>query len=175
MPLRSATGRIWITDPTDTAIVFDTNERGFIPTNFVTGSVTIPQRVAQSIDGGQTTNVDTQQTITLATVHADANAVVGSFKVTTTDGTPQGVHNFGWFSAGGTYIHSQLPKTSIYNGVLYAGVVGGTSGYTFAASGGSLTLHERAVFRCTQAYSGFSSSMDQRAMTIEYKLYVGTI
>jgi hypothetical protein len=178
MALRHSAGRIWITDPTNTEIVFDTNERLFIATDFLSGSVSIPQRYAEwnrAFNGQETrTRVDIEDLYTLGSVNGDANTVVGAFKVTT-QSSPQGVHDFGWFSAGGTYIHSQLARIATYNNIAHQNAAGGYSGYSFLAASGTARLHERVVFDCPRPeYSGWYQSINQNPMTIEYKLYVGS-
>jgi hypothetical protein len=178
MALRQSAGRIWITDPTDTHVVFDTAERLFIATDFVSGSYVIPAREAywHRPSGGSEQRLDQDINLTyqLASVHADADVVLGAFKVTT-QVSPQGVHNFGWFSAGGTYIHSQLPKTVTYNNITQVRSAGGYSGYSFVAAGGVLSLIERLIFVCPQPqYTNWFQYMTQNPMTIEYKLYAGS-
>jgi hypothetical protein len=159
-------------------VVFDTDERLFIATDFIVGSHTIPQRYAE---WNRATNnqqsrirVNIDQLYQLAIVNVAANTVVGAFKVSTQT-SPQGVHDFGWFSAGGTYIHSQLPKTAEYNNINNYLAIGGYSGYSFIAESGAVSLHEQVVFDCPEPeYAGWLQSQNQNPMTIEYKLYVGS-
>lgn len=179
MAIRHSQGRIWITDPADQEIVFDTDERLLICPEFVSGSVQIPSRSclwSRNAFGQETrTNVDIDQTFTLQSVNPHVDVVVGAFRVVSAGG-PEGISDFGWFSAGGTYVHTQLAKTVISTiGIRIYTAVGGLSGYTFGAGGGLLRLHERVVFECARPDSNnVTHEMSQSPLTFEYRLFVGS-
>lgn len=82
-------------------LIFDSSERMFHVTDTVVGSVSFPQR-----NSGINTNFDLSTTHVLASCHSMATHLVGAFRITfpgvsNVAGTP----GFGWFAAGGTYVH----------------------------------------------------------------------
>ena len=187
MSLLVTAGRIEIKGP-DGVIALDTDERMFHATDFKAGSVTRPARsVAYSLNsGGQEvfTPVNVFETVNLGAIHAEANAVVGMFKVTGTAEPPpggtqgqagNGVLNFGWFAAGGSYVHACLPQWA-WTGTRWINNVGGLiSTYTFEASGGQLILREGTQGHPGQILTGTGTiNLSQGAITLDYKLYVGT-
>lgn len=174
--IHSAAGRIWMTDATG-AVSFDTDERCFIATDFVSGSfgpTSSYTATASRNSLGQLRNsyVDVSNTYTLASVHASADTVLGSFQVTASDSF--GVANIGWFCAGGTYQHGVMPGLIIGSTTQVA--VGGSTLYTFRASGGVLYLDQHV---CLDAGTFVSpgtgtSTITHSALTFNYKFYVGT-
>ena len=174
MSFQLSTDRIIISD-TDGHIVFDTNEKLFNGTNFVSGSIERPSRQATwRHDPGETgvahdVNINTD--VTLASIHASANAVVGSFKVSASDG--KGVHGLGWFAATGTYVH-------YWSGQAIQGESPGDhhysrnrAAYSFFASGGNLRLNERVTLGADHITNA-DTSITLSAITFEFKLYCGT-
>lgn len=187
MSLRATGGRIEIKSPSGEVVV-DTNERLFIASNFITGSVVRPARSTSYLltPAGQEqwTPIDVDVTVDLADIHSSAVAVVGSFKVTGTAAAPgsatqaqaaNGVRNYGWFTAGGTYVHSAMPMYVFTGSAWVRYPFGLLSAYTFTAGGGKLRLHER-----TQGNPGSivlasgSILLSQEEITIDYRLFVGT-
>lgn len=186
MSFKVTAGRIEIKSPSGD-IVFDTDERLFIASDFKAGSVTRPARgTGYLYNGAQTiwSPTDISETVDLGAVHASANAVVGGFRVSGALATPvggsqsqaaNGIRNYGWFTAGGTYAHSAMPMY-VYGTTWLKYPFGLLSLYTFRASGGRLFLDER-----TQGNPGYiaggatgSINLNQEQITIDYKLFVGT-
>lgn len=171
MAFRATAGRITITDA-DGHLTFDSNEKLFNGTNFVSGTLVIPQRQATFNAGNDADNfLNFTQDWPLAAVNSAADTVLGSFRVSTA--TPQGVAGLGWFCASGSYVH-------------YWGAVGSATRdseywwndsrvvYTFIASGGQLILRERVFLRSQGFIGEINSSVTVLAVTLDYKLYVGT-
>jgi hypothetical protein len=169
MSFEATPGRMLVKDGSH--VVLDTDEELFHGTDFKTGSRSIPERSATTV--GSTVNAHNgTYTHTLSSVNSDADTVLGSFRITTNTG--QGVADLGWFSAGGTYIH-------YYDATTFFGQPSGTKNrvnrahmFTFTAGGGSLKLNERVLISADAVGEGITTTLRIFAMTIEYKLYVGT-
>src|SRR5690554_2297622 len=130
MAFRASSGRILITDSTDSVIVFDSDERMFNATDRVIGQVSIPQRQASHINGNFTdVDVDTEHPI--GSVNPAADTVVGAFKVTTS--TQQGLAGLGWFNASGTYLHYIDSRSPVTVGTSDNYSLGSLAGFTFVA------------------------------------------
>jgi hypothetical protein len=175
--LNLTAGRVWLTNGSG-EITFDTNERMFISTDgILTGSVSLPAysaSVSRVGGGGESrTQQDVANTYALASINAAADTVLGGFKVTSSAG---GVSNQGWFCAGGTYMHGIMVRLRLLTGVASIIGSGGAACYTFRAAGGSLLLDETVAFDpgTIGAFDTGSFTITQDAMTIDYKLYVGT-
>jgi hypothetical protein len=164
------TGLIQIKDG-DT-VVFDSNERLFQCTDFISGSVTLPGRVA-TYNGstGVSTPVDVYVGHLIGYCNYHADTVFGSFKVTAA--APQGVVDLGWFNADGSYVHYQganyQPATGSGNFVVAVLVT-----YTFRASGGGVYINERAVMFPQATFGQETRNTTLLAPTFTYKLYVGS-
>src|SRR5262245_21153972 len=171
MAFRATAGRITVTD-TDGHLTFDSNEKLFNGTNFVTGTLVIPQRQA-TFDGASDTavNIDTTIDHGLASINAAADTVLGSFRASAA--TNQGVANLGWFCASGTYVHywgaNGHPSRTDEHWWLDNRVT-----YTFIASGGVLRLRERIWLRSQTLSTNLNTSITVFGVTLDYKLYVGT-
>lgn len=184
-------GRAIIRDVTG-EIKFDSNERMFSNTQvsptIVSGSVSRPARTASYSRNvnGQTSIVapNINETINLNAVNANANLLLGSFRVTGVAATPgsatiakasNGVRNYGWFCAGASYVHSFMPSYSFYGGNWITLPGGLCSTYTFTVANGYLQLQEvtrgEAGIISDQYYG--SISLSQEAITIDYKFFVG--
>lgn len=177
MTIETSPNRIVIRDGSH--VVFDTNERMLLLTDYVAGSKTLPKRTASYSKKGtnpaKETTVNVNQNHVLAGIHPSAELVVGSFFVSTAGGG-QGVNSLGWFSATGTYVH-------LWDGwALQAGGVQDELGdkrrsynraaYTFQAQGGQLVLNERVTLQASKIANGTTYSLLQR--NFQYKLYCGT-
>lgn len=187
MTFTASSGRIEVKSPSGD-VVFDSDDRLFFASNFLAGSVVRPARATSywrnSVGQESWVPIDLTETVDLADIHGSANAVVGAFKVTGTLAVPgtasqdqaaNGVRNYGWFTAGGTYVHACMPRWS-FSGSWQILPMGLLSLYTFTASGGKLRLSER-----TQGNPGFvatgyvgSINLSQEEITIDYKLFAGT-
>ena len=171
MAFRATAGRITITDD-DGHLTFDSDEKLFNGTNFVAGTLVIPERQATFRGSDSQDNyLNFTADHVLSAVNAAADTVLGAFRIATA--TAQGVANLGWFCASGTYVH-------------YWGAIGYPSSpdeywwndnrvtYTFIASGGTLVLRERVFLRSQGYLNTINSSVTVYAVTLNYKLYVGT-
>ncbi|WP_127078333.1 hypothetical protein [Rhodomicrobium lacus] len=172
MSFHAQAGRIWIAD-TNGDVVFDTNEKGFNGTDYLTGSITLPEREAwlTKNDGA---SVDVDQDWLLANVNTAANTVIGAFRADAS--VAQGVVNLGWFVANGTYLHYfDGFAPSITQPTLH-GQPGLYALYTFMARGGQAVLNERVRLYCPNVSLSGSQrySITIKPLTLTYKLYVGT-
>ena len=169
MSFTASSGRILVKDGSH--VVMDTDEELFHGTDFVTGSITIPQRVAIDHSDGSQTNINSLFTHSLGSVNSNANTVMGAFQITTATG--QGVANLGWFSVGGTYVH-YYSGLSFFNQPLGTNNrMGSAQTFTFRATSGGLFLDERIVLQASGSPQGTTNTLTVFAITIQYKLYAG--
>lgn len=192
MKLFEATGGRMIIRDTTGEIKFDTDERMLSNTQsaptLISGSVVRPARSAKfsrNAAGQESFEpVNINETVNLNAVNANANVLLGSFKVTGNAATPgsatitgaaNGVRNYGWFCAGASYMHAFLPSYGFVGSIWVTEPGGLISTYTFKVSGGFLQLQE-----VTQGHPGTivpdyygSIALSQEAITIDYKFFVG--
>lgn len=171
MAFRASNARILVTDADDQRIVFDSDEGLFSATDFISGQVTTPERVATYNGNNGTANpVNVDIDHPLASVNPAADIVVGGFKVTTS--TARGLAGLGWFNGNGTYMHyvsESAPATrpgENWN-------VGSMAAYTFRCDGGSLVLNERVALRAQTTTSPVVVTHTLLAVTFDYKLFCG--
>lgn len=161
MTFIATSGSMTILNPAG-EVVFDSAEKLFTCTNYVTGSISIPARGAMAAaSGGYSTDVDVDTV--LAAVNPIATHVFGSFKVTVSS-AQHGVSGLGWFGAGGTYVHEYF-STQNGNISVYCG-------YTFLCNAGSLIFNERA-----SVYPigfGTTNVITVNPSVIDYKVYCGS-
>lgn len=143
----------------------DTDEGYFIAGSTLTGTKALSGHTATQQNGSYT-NVNVTTAHYLGASSSDATQVRGSFFVTTSDG--RGLHNIGWFNAGGTYVHlffATQPAVSAY------------AGYTFYVSGGGVYLQERVAMIAPPFIFGDSPALVRSititAPTFQYNLFVG--
>lgn len=157
--------------------VFDTDEGLFVVTNVVTGSATLPSRVASSGAGGtpiNTVNVDVNHT--LAFVESAATIVRGVFSVSVAAGSGEAgnVTNLGAFNANGSYMHTAVGRPLATGSITEIMVVNGFAVYTFFVSSGTLYINERVAITPVVRLSGGGFSTTLLAPTFTYNLFVGT-
>lgn len=147
-------------------IIFDSDEKLFQATSRVTGTKSVGPWTA-SYDGGSViTDVNTNTNHFLASVNAACDTVVGAFSVTTSDG--RGLHNLGWFNAGGTYLHFFDAAVSSNT------ICQQFATFTFFASGGSLYLNERVLLRAAVGIGVPANSITLSQVTFGFNLYCGS-
>ncbi len=142
------------------ATKLDTNGKLFHVTDSITGSKSIPARLALEND-----NLNIVVAHNLGPCLTAATHVIGSFKVAVSGGTG-GVPPGKWFAAGGTYLHLIHPYNSITqsenrspNHIVH---------YTFRCTGGRIYMDEV----CRLGNVG-NASFVVHAHTITYKLKAG--
>lgn len=173
-----SSGRIVIRDTVaGSDIVFDTDERMFVCTDFidssVVGSHVCPARVASSISSTRTdVNVDVDTNI--AAINAAADTVFGAFKVTVSGFDPMGAG--GWFVGNGSYLHAQfLMGLNNEDPTLHQHFISGAVALTFRASGGQLIFNERTLIRATfNTSSSFTVTATMPATTVDFKMFCGS-
>jgi hypothetical protein len=160
----ASAGRMILTDGSGTAKL-DTNFGYFVAGTTLSGSKTLSAHTATQ-QNGVYNSVDYTVNHLLGSCSSDATQVRGAFLVTASDG--RGVHNIGWFNAGGTYVHlfaNTQPAISLY------------AGYTFYVSGGGVYLQERVAMIGPPFIFGDDPSLVRSititAPTFQYKLFVG--
>lgn len=149
-------GRILITD-TDGSTAFDTDEKLFTVTNFLSGGFAVPARTAVTTGTTPTTIIDVDTNHSITAINAYADTVRGAFSASAS--TSQGVVGFGYFNASGTYVH--------YN-------ENGFMALTFLCISGVLYLHERTVLRAASTTIGLTNTETIQSVTLSYKLFCGT-
>ena len=166
-------GRIAVCD-TDGSVVFDTDEKLFIVTDFVSGSLGISAHTAQNNNFNDVPFINIDTNHALSSVNAAADTVRGAFSVTTSGGS-QGLHAVGWFNATGTYIHYLGDINGPLNNPTGFALIAQLAAYTFQASGGALSMNERVRLKSKwSTSSGVTTSVTLFAVTIQYKLFCGT-
>ena len=171
MAFRASNARILVTDASDTRVVFDSDEGLFSATDFVSGQVTTPERVATyNGNNGNETFVDIDIDHPLASVNPAADVVVGAFKVTTT--TPVGLAGLGWYQGNGTYVHyvdAEAQPLRLGENWWQRSI----AAYTFRCSGGLLVLNERVVLRAQATTASVTITHTLLPVTFDYKLFCG--
>ncbi len=156
---------------------FDSNEKLFVITDFISGTVTASSHTATlsaSSRGVITDNVaDTSSNYTLASCNAYANTIRGAFYMTTSDA--RGLSVAGWFNASGSYVHMWEGGGGVISAFTDNVRLSCVTSYTFFVSGGVVYLNERV--RMSSAYAPtppYSTSVTVAAPTFQYKLFAGT-
>lgn len=182
MGLNVSAGRILMTDASGN-VRFDTNEKLFVPTDYLTGSRAMSSYSAATFwDGSNISShrdlstVDQDTTYTLASCNAAANTVRGAFKVSVSyagHGTSK------WYQASGSYVHMWqggaygTPTLACGNIVIVAASV-----YTFFCESGSLKIREQIKLANEPGYcisgGGNTNTLTMVGPTIDYKLFCGT-
>ncbi len=176
MGFQATAGRILITDPNDSNhVVFDTDERQLVFTDFVSGSIVVPQRVSSSVNSTRTT-IDVNTDTVLSSINPASTVVFGALKSSYNGGFADPV---GWFQLTGSYMDSRVVINA--TGATSGGIatppwtaVGGHRSLTFRASGGNLIFNERTFLRCTLSLGGTTISATIESTTVDYKLFCGT-
>lgn len=153
MSFHASPNRIRVTD-TDGRTAFDTDEAQFFATNFVSGTV-IVGRINPETYG--------ETVWALANVDPVANVVLGGFQVVFLEGPSAGqtagVPGFGWFAAGGTYMH-YMGKTMV--------------GYTFSCAAGLFQLTRQWINEpYVDPISGLTITTQLNSMALNYRLWCG--
>jgi hypothetical protein len=171
-----SSGKIEIRD-TNGDLVFSTDERTFILTDYVDSDVVgqhvTPVRDATCVGpAGTFTDVDVDVDTVLATINNEADTVFGAFKVATTGITPMA--DGGWFVGNGTYMHAQFPVANT-NGdpTLQFASIFGLVAYTFKATGGQLIFNERAMMRATHRTVAGTNTATMPVTTVDFKMFCG--
>lgn len=151
--------RITVTDASQN-VKFDTDENLFFATDFLTGSLNIPQRSNPNF---------VQYTHNVASCHAAATKVVGVIRLQVSNFNA-GIPGYGWFNAGGTYLHyldgSYGTQTHEH------GNVSRMSTYTFYCEGGQLKCRETAQLYNVDPWTG-TQFFVQKAFTLHYRIWCG--
>lgn len=179
MGFSAAAGRIYITDPADSShVVLDTDERLFIATDYVAGTISTSSHVASSSFGSRSEiNIDADTTI--GSINAAADTVFGAFRVTPAASNPFDLASAGWFQATGTYIYARGVINATGNttgGVPNTPWVSasGHAAFTFRAAGGLLIFNERVFLRSTLGLGATVLTSTIPAADIDFKLYCGS-
>jgi hypothetical protein len=153
--------------------IFDSNERMFHVTDTITGTRSIAAK-SSGINASHSTNT----TYVLGSCHAAATHLIGAFRITFPGASnPSGVPGFGWFNAGGSYIHwfdgSTCVSPSGYanNPALKIDLTVWAQ-YTPRVAGGQFLLDEWVhVFGFTSG--GIASSYILNAFNLQYHFKAG--
>lgn len=151
---------------------FDSNEKLFVITDFVQGTV------GGSAFSASASNVDlssvnfvTDYLISSCNIYADT--IRGAFKMSTSDA--RGISVSGWFNASGSYVHMWEGGGGVLSALTSNVRLSRVSTYTFFCLGGAVYMRERC--RMTSDFSGVSSTTvttSVAAPTFQYKLFAGT-
>ena len=171
--LEIGAGRIAVRD-TDGTVTFDTDEKLFIVTDFVSGSLGLSAQTAHNNNFNDTPFINLDTNHAISAINASADTVRGAFSVTTSGGA-QGLHALGWFNATGTYIHYLGDINGALGNPTGFALVAQLAAYTFQASGGFLTMNERVRLKSKWSTSpGVTTTVTLFGVTIDYKLFCGT-
>ena len=154
------------------ALPIYTNEKLFIITDYLSGSVT-GSSFSASCSNVDLTVTDTTNNYTLASCNSFANTIRGAFKMSTTDA--RGISISGWFNASGTYVHMWEGGGGVLVNLSDNIRLSRVSAYTFMVSGGSLILRERCFMTANYGgIAGTTQTVTVAAPTFQYKLFAGT-
>lgn len=174
MAFRASAGRITVTDAADLITVFDSDEGLFSASDFVTGSITTPARQAffDGTGAGVEYPLDYEEDHVLDTVNADADIVLGGFKVTTSVAT--GLSGLGWHQTNGTYMH-YVESTGPLTRPTEQWFPTNYAAYTFKCVAGTLYLNERVQMRAQITAAPVFVTLTLLAVTFDYKVYCGRL
>lgn len=154
--------RIQVTNGGD-EVTFDTDDRLFFSTDFLTGSLNIPERTSASYQ---------TYTHVIDDCHSSADKVVGVVNLDVSGlSVDAGIPGFGWFNAGGTYLHFLDGRSGTR--FHQHGNVARMSTYTFFCEGGELKCYETTNLANVDSFSG-NVVFTQRAFTLHYRIWCGT-
>ena len=154
------------------ALPIYTNEKLFIITDYLSGSVT-GSSFSASCSNVDLTVTDTTNNYTLASCNSFANTIRGAFKMSTTDA--RGISISGWFNASGTYVHMWEGGGGVISALTSNVRLSRASAYTFMVSSGSVILRERCFMTANYTNnSSVTSTASVAAPTFQYKLFAGT-
>lgn len=160
-----------IADATGRAI-FDSSERMFHVTDTITGTKNFPQR-----QSGVNTHYDLSTTHVIGSCHALATHLVGAFRITFPgSNNPAGVPGFGWFAAGGSYIHwfdgTSMTSAGLANNPGFMRELGVWVQYTPRVDAGQFLIDEwMRIFGYTSG--GLASSYILYEFNMEYRFQAG--
>ena len=171
MGFTATAGRIVCTDASGNT-KFDSNEKLFVITDFVSGMVT-----GSSFTASAATNdisvADATNNYSLGSVNASADTIRGAFKMSTTDA--RGIAISGWFNASGTYVHMWEGGGGVLTNLTDNIRLSRASAYTFLISGGVAYLRERCFMTANYGgLAGTTQTVTVAAPTFQYKLFAGT-
>lgn len=152
--------------------IFDSAERMFHVTDTLIGSKSFGPYVSGV---GSSVSVTTSHVI--GTCNAAATHLIGAFKITFPGSTnPAGVPGFGWFAAGGSYIHwfdgSTFTSSNLANNPAVKGNVNAWSQYTPRVAGGQFLIDELLyIFGYTSG--GLATNYTQYQFTMDYRFKAG--
>lgn len=172
MSIEIDAGRIRVVDGSSGYVALDTDGKLFHQTNYLSGSISITAR-----SSGINTNIDVNTTHTLGACSADATHVIGAFQVSFPGSSNEsGVPGFGWFNAGGSYLHwfdgSTFTSSGYANNPLVKANLSQFSLYTYRVAGGLFLLDEW-VRIAGYTTGGIASSYTMYAFTMNYRLRAG--
>ncbi len=172
MTLQATSNSIVITD-IDGSVVFDTNEGLFQATNFVTGTIVIPQRTSQYSTSNSFDSIIDQYTALSSSINVNCDTVIGAFSIST-GGIYPGVSGSGWFNASGSYVHAIRHRGFSQQEAFHRNI-GGMAVYTFEVANGTLNFHEQTTWlRPIPPFSGVTVQYIVNQTTMDYKLYCGS-
>jgi hypothetical protein len=173
-------GRIHLTDGGVTT--FDTDWRCWINTDYVKGSLSLPQRNATAGNAGYVP-VNTETTVFIGNVNPASTVVTGMFRVSDGTGVQTGFYNR-WQQCGGTVIgelFGRAQNARFFNGQAAINdyeILNGIVSYTFFIVGGALYMTERAVLcpynGAPYGISNFTFAMTVPARTVDYRVFCGS-
>lgn len=154
--------KIQVTNESD-EVTFDTDDRLFFAADYIVGSLNIPER---------STAHRRTYSHTLESCSAEADKIVGVINLDVSGvNIDAGVPGFGWFNAGGTYLHFLDGSNS--SQAYPHGEVGRMSTYTFYCEGGNLKCFETTFLNNVNPFNG-NILFTQRAFTLHYRIWCGT-
>lgn len=152
--------------------IFDSAERMFHVTDTWIGTVSFG-----ALASGVGSNLSRNVTTVLGSCNAAATHLVGAFRVAFPGSTnPSGVPGFGWFNAGGTYIHwfdgSTFTSSGFANNPLLKDRVNAWGHYTPRVAGGQFVIDERIEI-AGYTSGGLASTYTQYAFNMECHFKAG--
>jgi len=153
--------------------IFDSAERMFHVTDTITGTKAITSK-----SSGVGASHFTSTTHVLGSCNAAATHLIGAFRITFPGAAnPAGTPGFGWFAAGGSYLHwfdgsTEVWPSGLSNNPSLKGKLNVWAQYTPRVAGGQFLLDEW-VWINGYTSGGFASSYILYAFNMEYRFKAG--
>lgn len=174
MGLQISSGRIVMTDAAGN-VRFDTNEKNFLPLNYISGVLSFPTYACTNFGSGSETLIDQDNVYVVGSISANANTVRGAAKFSA---------SFGGFNAAYTYNMSGSIVYAWGGGTFYSGPVTycghavntNSRVVTFFCDGGQLKVRDRVVGSADDpsCVGAGSNTLTMVGFDVEFAAFCGT-
>ena len=174
MGLDISSSRIRMTDGSGN-VRFDTNEKNFIPTDFVSDTISFPTYTCQNFGGGAETLINQNNVYTLATISSAANTVRGAGKFSTSSGNFDASYTY---NISGSIVYAWGGGTFYSGPSVFCGHVVNTHSrvITFFCEAGSLKVRDCVVGSADDpSCTGVGSvTLTMAGFDVDFQVFCGT-